>query len=266
MRLILHIWRQKNASAPGRMVRYEMNEANEDMSMLECLDVLNERLMEKGEEPVTFEHDCREGICGSCGFMINGVAHGPQRATTVCQLTLRHFKDGEELYLEPWRAKAFPILKDLMVDRSAFDRIVAAGGYISAPTGSAPDGNAILIAKEDADRSMDAAACIGCGACVAACPNAAAALFTGAKVSHLGLLPQGQPERHSRTLNLVAQMTREAFGGCSNIGECEAVCPKEIRLEVIARLNRDFRCASWASRKEPYQDPGESARWSYQPA
>jgi succinate dehydrogenase / fumarate reductase iron-sulfur subunit len=263
MRLILHIWRQKNASASGKMVRYEMTDANEDMSILECLDVLNEQLIEKGEEPVTFEHDCREGICGSCGFMINGIAHGPQPATTVCQLTLRHFKDGDELYLEPWRAKAFPILKDLMVDRGAFDRIIAAGGYISASTGSAPDGNAILIPKEDLDRSMDAAACIGCGACVAACPNASAALFTGAKVTHLGLLPQGQPERGRRGLQMVAQMTREMFGSCTNIGECEAVCPKEIRIEVIGRLNRDFRAGSWASRKEPYQDPGEFTRWSY---
>ena len=263
MRLILHIWRQKNASSPGKMVRYEMNEANEDMSILECLDVLNERLIEKGEEPVTFEHDCREGICGSCGFMINGIAHGPLRGTTVCQLTMRHFKDGEEIYLEPWRAKAFPILKDLMVDRSALDRIIAAGGYVSVSTGSAPDGNAIPIPKEDADRSMDAAACIGCGACVAACPNASAALFTGAKIAHLGLLPQGQPERYSRALNMVAQITREQFGSCTNIGECEAVCPKEIRIEVIGRLNADFRRASFASRKEPYQDPGEFTRWSY---
>ncbi len=263
MRLILHIWRQKNASSPGKMVRYEMNNANEDMSMLECLDVLNEQIIEQGEEPVTFEHDCREGICGSCGFMINGVAHGPQPATTVCQLTLRHFKDGDELYLEPWRAKAFPVLKDLMVDRSAFDRVIAAGGYVSAPAGSAPDGNAILIPKETLDSSMDAAACIACGACVAACPNAAAALFTGAKISHLGLLPQGQPERHHRALNMVAQITREAFGSCTNIGECEAVCPKEIKLEVIARMNHDFRCASTASRKQPYEDASEMARWSF---
>ena len=263
MRLILHIWRQKNASSQGKMVRYDIDYADAEMSMLECLDVLNEHLIEKGEEPVTFEHDCREGICGSCGFMINGVAHGPERATTVCQLTLRHFKEGDELYLEPWRAKAFPVLKDLMVDRGAFDRIVAAGGYISVSTNSPQDANCILISKEDSDRSMDAAACIGCGACVAACPNASSALFTGAKISHLGLLPQGQPERYSRALNMVAQMTREQFGSCTNIGECEAVCPKEIRIEVIGRLNKDFRNASVSSRKEPYQDPGEFTRWSY---
>jgi succinate dehydrogenase / fumarate reductase, iron-sulfur subunit len=263
MKLLLHVWRQKNASSPGKMVRYQMSDINPDMSMLECLDVLNEDLILKGEEPITFEHDCREGICGSCGFMINGVAHGPLRGTTVCQLTMRHFKDGEELYIEPWRAKAFPILKDLAVDRSAFDRIIAAGGYVSVSTGSAPDGNTIPIPKEDADRAMDAASCIGCGACVAACPNAAAALFTGAKVTHLSLLPQGQPERRSRALNMVAQMTQERFGSCTNIGECEAVCPKEIRIEVIGRLNRDFMKASWKSRREPYQDPSEFARWSY---
>ena len=248
MRLILHVWRQKNATSPGRMVRYEMNDANPDMSMLELLDVVNEDLILKGEEPIAFEHDCREGICGSCGFMINGIAHGPLPATTVCQLTMRHFKDGDELYIEPWRAKAFPVIKDLIVDRSAFDRIIEAGGYISVPTGSAPDGNAIPVPKEDADRSMDAAACIGCGACVAACPNASAALFTGAKIAHLGLLPQGQPERHQRALRMVRQFNAEDFGGCTNIGECEAVCPKEIKLEVIARMNRDYLQASWHRR------------------
>jgi succinate dehydrogenase / fumarate reductase iron-sulfur subunit len=244
MNLILHIWRQKNAASAGRMVRYEAGGLNPDMSMLEALDVLNERLIEQGEEPVAFEHDCREGICGSCGFMINGVAHGPQRLTTTCQLTLRHFKDGDELYLEPWRAKAFPVLKDLIVDRSAFDRIIAAGGYISVPTGSAPDGNTIPVPKDHADRAMDAAACIGCGACVAACPNAAAALFTGAKITHLGLLPQGEPERHQRALNMVAQWSLEGFGACTNLGECEAACPKGIRLEVIARMNHDYLAAS----------------------
>jgi succinate dehydrogenase / fumarate reductase iron-sulfur subunit len=248
MRLILHVWRQKNATSPGRMVRYEMNDANPDMSMLELLDVVNEGLILKGEEPIAFEHDCREGICGSCGFMINGIAHGPLPATTVCQLTMRHFKDGDRLYIEPWRAKAFPVIKDLVVDRSAFDRIIEAGGYISVPTGSAPDGNAIPVPKEDADRSMDAAACIGCGACVAACPNASAALFTGAKIAHLGLLQQGQPERHQRALGMVQQFNAEDFGGCTNIGECEAVCPKEIKLEVIARMNRDFLQASWHRR------------------
>jgi succinate dehydrogenase / fumarate reductase iron-sulfur subunit len=263
MKLTLHIWRQKSASSPGKMVRYDMDEVNPDMSVLEMLDVLNEQLILKGDEPVAFEHDCREGICGSCGFMINGIAHGPLAATTTCQLTMRHFKDGDQLYLEPWRAKGFPIIKDLVVDRSAFDRIIAAGGYISVRTGSAPDGNAILIPKEDADQAMDAAACIGCGACVAACPNASASLFTGAKIAHLGALPQGQPERERRALQMVAQMTREAFGSCTNIGECEAVCPKQIRIEVISRMNRDYLRASWGSRKEPYQDPGEFARWSY---
>jgi succinate dehydrogenase / fumarate reductase iron-sulfur subunit len=248
MRLILHVWRQKHATTPGRIVRYETNDANPDMSMLELLDVVNEALILKGEEPIAFEHDCREGICGSCGFMINGIAHGPLPATTVCQLTMRHFKDGDELYVEPWRAKAFPVIKDLIVDRSAFDRIIEAGGYISVPTGSAPDGNAIPVPKEDADRSMDAAACIGCGACVAACPNASAALFTGAKIAHLGLLPQGQPERHQRALRMVRQFNAEDFGGCTNIGECEAVCPKEIKLEVIARMNRDYLQASWHRR------------------
>jgi succinate dehydrogenase / fumarate reductase iron-sulfur subunit len=249
MQLTLHIWRQKDSRSPGRMVRYQSSDFNPDMSMLEALDVLNEELILKGEEPVAFEHDCREGICGSCGFMINGIAHGPLAATTTCQLTLRNFKDGSELYLEPWRARAFPVIKDLMVDRRAFDRIIACGGYISIPTGSAPDGNSILIPKEDADRAMDAAACIGCGACVAACPNASASLFVSAKITHLGLLPQGQPERHQRVLRMTAQMNQEGFGNCTNIGECEAVCPKEIKLESIARMNRDFLAASLTSRK-----------------
>jgi succinate dehydrogenase / fumarate reductase iron-sulfur subunit len=230
------------------MVRYDANDVNPDMSMLELLDVINEDLILKGEEPIAFEHDCREGICGSCGFMINGIAHGPLPATTVCQLTMRHFHDGDELFIEPWRAKAFPVIKDLIVDRRAFDRIIEAGGYISVPTGSAPDGNAILVPKEDADRAMDAAACIGCGACVAACPNASAALFTGAKIAHLGLLPQGQPERYERALSMVRQFNAEDFGGCTNIGECEAVCPKQIKLEVIARMNHDFIQASWRRR------------------
>jgi succinate dehydrogenase / fumarate reductase iron-sulfur subunit len=248
MRLILHVWRQKNAASPGRMVRYDATDVNPDMSMLELLDVINEDLILKGEEPIAFEHDCREGICGSCGFMINGIAHGPLPATTVCQLTMRHFRDGDQLYIEPWRAKAFPVIKDLIVDRSPFDRIIEAGGYVSVPTGSAPDGNAIPVPKEDADRAMDAAACIGCGACVAACPNASAALFTGAKIAHLGLLPQGQPERYQRALRMVRQFNAEEFGGCSNIGECEAVCPKDIKLEVIARMNHDFIQASWRRR------------------
>ena len=248
MRLILHVWRQKNAASPGRMVRYDATDVNPDMSMLELLDVINEDLILKGEEPIAFEHDCREGICGSCGFMINGIAHGPLPATTVCQLTMRHFRDGDQLFIEPWRAKAFPVIKDLIMDRSPFDRIIEAGGYISVPTGSAPDGNAIPVPKEEADRAMDAAACIGCGACVAACPNASAALFTGAKIAHLGLLPQGQPERYQRALRMVRQFNAEEFGGCSNIGECEAVCPKDIKLEVIARMNHDFIQASWRRR------------------
>ena len=250
MKLILHIWRQKSASHIGQMVRYEHTKVNPHMSFLEMLDVLNEDLIAKGEEPVAFDHDCREGICGSCGFMINGVAHGPQPATTVCQLHMRHFKDGDELYLEPWRAKAFPLVKDLVVDRSAFDRIITSGGYVSASTGSAQDANNILVPKRNSDLAMDAAACIGCGACVAACPNAAAALFTGAKISHLGLLPQGQPERFKRALGMVAQVKQELFGSCTNIGECEAVCPKEIKLEVIARMNRDYLKAAWTERPE----------------
>jgi succinate dehydrogenase / fumarate reductase iron-sulfur subunit len=254
MKLILHVWRQKSAGQAGQMVRYEHNKVNEHMSFLEMLDVLNEDLIARGEDPIAFDHDCREGICGMCGFMINGVAHGPQRGTTVCQLHMRHFKDGDELYLEPWRARAFPVVKDLVVDRSAFDRVIAAGGFISIPTGSARDGNNILVPKKNADLAMDAAACIGCGACVAACPNAAAALFTGAKIAHLGLLPQGEPERYDRAVNMVAQVKAEAFGYCTNIGECEAVCPKEIKLEVIARMNRDFTKASWTQRGDKFKN------------
>ena len=240
MKLILNIWRQKSAGETGRMVRYSLDDVSTHMSFLEMLDVLNEELITEGEDPVAFDHDCREGICGSCGFVINGIPHGPRRGTTVCQLHMRSFNDGDELFLEPWRAAAFPVQQDLCVDRGAFDRIIQAGGYISAATGSAPDGNAIPIPKNCADRSMDAAACIGCGACVAACPNASAALFTGAKISHLRLLPQGQPERFERALKMVAQANEEVFGPCSNIGECEAVCPKEIKLEVIAQMNIDF--------------------------
>jgi succinate dehydrogenase / fumarate reductase iron-sulfur subunit len=247
MKLSLKIWRQTSRKDSGKFVNYPV-EANPDMSILELLDVLNEELTEKGEDPVTFEHDCREGICGSCGFMINGIAHGPLPATTVCQLTMRHFKEGEELTLEPWRARPFPVIKDLAVDRRAFDRIIASGGYISVSTGSAPDGNAILVAKESADRAMDAAACIACGACVAACPNASAALFTGAKITHLGVLPQGKPERDMRAIRMVTQMNEEGFGGCTNIGECTGVCPKEIPLEVIAAMNRDYLRGSWRER------------------
>jgi succinate dehydrogenase / fumarate reductase iron-sulfur subunit len=230
------------------MERYDAKDVSADMSFLEMLDVVNEKLIGEGKEPIAFEHDCREGICGSCGFMINGIAHGPERGTTVCQLHMRHFKDGDELYLEPWRARAFPVIKDLVVDRSAFDRIIASGGYINARTGGAQDGNTLPVPKMDSDRAMDAAACIGCGACVAACPNASAALFTGAKISHLGLLPQGQAERSRRALRMVAQFNTELFGSCTNIGECEAVCPKEIRLDVIARMNHDYLKAKWEDR------------------
>jgi len=226
------------------MVRYEAG-ANPDMSFLEMLDVLNEDLLARGEDPIAFDHDCREGICGMCGFMIDGVAHGPKRGTTVCQLHMRHFKDGDELYLEPWRARAFPVVKDLVVNRGAFDRLIAAGGFISVSTGSAPDGNAIPVPKPAAEVSMDAAACIGCGACVAACPNASASLFTAAKITHLGVLPQGKPERLDRALKMVAQANRELFGSCTNIGECEAVCPKLIPIEFIGRMNRDYIQASW---------------------
>jgi succinate dehydrogenase / fumarate reductase, iron-sulfur subunit len=240
MRLTLHIWRQSGPTAAGRFVTYQVPEASPHMSFLEMLDVLNERLTERGEDPVAFDSDCREGICGTCGFMISGVAHGLRRATTVCQLHLREFADGDELVLEPWRAKGFPPIKDLVVDRSAFDRIVQAGGYVSVSTGAAQDANSLPVPRADAERAMDAASCIGCGACVAQCPNGAAQLFTAAKVSHLGLLPQGQPERHRRVLRMVAQMELEGFGTCSNFRECEAVCPKEISIDFIARMNRDW--------------------------
>ena len=249
MNLTLHVWRQKSSGDAGRMVRYEAKNVNPDMSFLEMLDVLNDDLLFKGEDPIAFDHDCREGICGMCGFMINGVAHGPKRGTTVCQLHMRHYRDGDKLSLEPWRARAFPVVKDLIVDRGAFDRIIAAGGFISVPSGSAPDGNVIPVPKPAAEASMDAAACIGCGACVAACPNASASLFTGAKIAHLGALPQGQPERDIRALDMVAAARAELFGSCTNIGECSAVCPKLIPLEVIARMNRDFIRASWSKRK-----------------
>lgn len=260
MRIILHVWRQRNAREEGRLVRYEVNGVNPDMSFLEMLDVLNEELFQKGEEPVAFDHDCREGICGTCGFMINGVAHGPLPGTTVCQLHMRHFKDGDELYLEPWRARAFPLVRDLVVDRSAFDRIVAAGGYISVNTGAAPEANSIPVPRDAVELAMDAAACIGCGACVAMCPNASAALFTGAKITHLGLLPQGQPEREQRAMAMVAQMNAESFGSCTNIGECEAVCPKQIKLEVIARMNHDFLQAALIGRSGYREDTDKVAK------
>jgi succinate dehydrogenase / fumarate reductase iron-sulfur subunit len=254
MKLTLKIWRQKNRNEKGVFVKYAVDDVDPEMSMLECLDVLNESLILRGEVPVAFEHDCREGICGSCGFVINGVAHGPERGTTACQLTMRHFKDGDELTLEPWRAKAFPLVKDLVVSRRALDHIIEAGGYISVSTGQAPEGNNLPVGKEVADQSMDAAACIGCGACVAACPNASAALFTGAKITHLGVLPQGEPERERRALSMVAQMNAEAFGNCTSIGECTGVCPKEIPLEVIANMNRDYLSASF-KRREDFQTP-----------
>jgi succinate dehydrogenase / fumarate reductase iron-sulfur subunit len=244
MNLTLQVWRQPASAAAGRFVTYQVRDVSPDMSFLEMLDVLNQQLILAGDEPIAFDHDCREGICGSCGMVIDGIAHGGQRATTACQLHMRHFKDGDQLTLEPWRASAFPIVKDLVVDRGAFDRIIQAGGYVSVSTGGVPDANAIPVPKESADRAMDAAACIGCGACVAACPNASAMLFTGAKVAHLGVLPQGQVERSRRVLAMVAQMDEEGFGGCTNIGECAAVCPKEIKLDVIAQLNRDLLRAS----------------------
>ncbi|HEU4329184.1 MAG TPA: succinate dehydrogenase/fumarate reductase iron-sulfur subunit [Roseiflexaceae bacterium] len=248
MKLTLKVWRQKSATAEGRFENYEAKDISPDMSFLEMLDVVNEGLIEGGKEPIAFDHDCREGICGSCGLMINGIAHGPGRGVTVCQVHMRSFKDGDTLVIEPWRARAFPVLKDLVVDRGALDRIIQAGGFITASTGSAPDANAILVPKLASDRAMDAAACIACGACVAACPNASAMLFTAAKVSHLGTLPQGQPERHERVANMVAQMDAEGFGGCTNIGECSAVCPKEIGQHFIAQINRDLLAATAAGR------------------
>ena len=240
MKLNLKIWRQKNGRSKGKMVPYAIEGVSHHMSFLEMLDVLNEDLIKKGDDPVEFDNDCREGICGMCSLVINGVAHGPQRATAVCQLHMRHFKDGQTVTIEPWRAKAFPVIKDLVVDRGAFDRIIAAGGYVSMNAGGAPDGNAIPISKEIADEAMDAASCIGCGACVAACPNASASLFTAAKISQLSLLPQGQPEQKRRVIRMVEQMDQEGFGDCSNHAECEAVCPKEISIGHIARMKREY--------------------------
>ena len=240
MNLTLHIWRQKNAQTKGKMIRYEARDINSDMSFLEMLDVVNWTLIGKGEEPIAFDHDCREGICGSCGMMINGIAHGPQRATAACQLHMRHFKDGDTIFIEPWRSKAFPVIRDLVVDRSAFDRIIQAGGYISVRSGAAPEASTILVPKDQAELAMDAAACIGCGACVAACPNGSASLFTSAKIAHLSLLPQGQPERSRRVLSMVQAMDHEGFGNCTMHRECEAVCPKEISVNFIARMNREY--------------------------
>jgi succinate dehydrogenase / fumarate reductase, iron-sulfur subunit len=246
VRLTLRIWRQAGPSAPGAFETYEVDEVSEEMSFLELLDVLNERLVAEGREPVAFDSDCREGICGSCGLMIDGQAHGPQRGTATCQLHMRLFADGDTITVEPWRAAGFPIIKDLVVDRGALDRIIESGGFITAPTGSAPDANLIAVPKENADRAMDAAACIGCGACVAACPNGAGQLFTAAKLAHLNLLPQGQPERSRRTLAMVDVM-EEYFGSCTNHRECEAACPKEISIDFIAMLHRDYRKARRSS-------------------
>lgn len=240
MKLSLKVWRQKNASSPGELVTYKADDVSPDMSFLEMLDVVNERLQEKGEEPIAFDHDCREGICGACSLMINGQAHGPNGGVTTCQLHMRSFRDGEEVVIEPFRAAAFPVVRDLVVDRSALDRVVAAGGFISVRTGGTPDANAIPIGKHEADLAMDAAACIGCGACVAACPNASAMLFVGAQVSKYRYTPQGQVERTTRARNLVQAMDDENFGNCSNHRECEAACPKEIPIRVIAELNREY--------------------------
>ena len=247
MKVTLKVWRQKDAASKGGFATYEASEVSPHMSFFEMLDVLNEELALKGEDPIAFDHDCREGICGTCGVVINGRPHGPRERTTACQLHMRSFADGDVLTVEPWRADAFPVVRDLVVDRAAFDRIVAAGGFVSATIGGAQDGNTIPIPKEDSDLAMDAAACIGCGACVAACPNASAMLFTAAKISHLGLLPQGQPERSTRVRNMVAQMDAEGFGTCTNHGECEAACPKAIRVEFIARMNADYVKAKWTA-------------------
>ncbi len=249
MILKLLVWRQKNGMSKGAMTSYTAKNVSPDMSFLEMLDVVNEDIIKSGGEPIAFEHDCREGICGSCGLMINGVAHGPDEGTTVCQLHMRSFKDGDTVVIEPWRARAFPVIKDLVVDRSAFDRIIAAGGYISVNTGQAPDGNAIPISKSASDDAMDSAACIGCGACVAQCKNASAALFTSAKIAHLRLLPQGDPERVERSLRMVVQMDEEGFGSCSNEGECEAVCPKEIGMVNISLMNREYERAIISNKK-----------------
>jgi len=242
VKVTLNIWRQADTSAKGKMHTYELDSVSEDMSFLEMLDVLNEQLNDAGEEPIAFDSDCREGICGMCGLVINGEPHGPE-VTTTCQLHMRSFKDGDKITIEPWRSTAFPVLKDLCVDRSAFDRIIQQGGYISVNTGAAPEAHSVQVPKDAADRAFDVATCIGCGACVAACPNGSASLFMGAKITHLGELPQGQAERDHRVVNMVAQHDHEGFGGCTNIGECTAACPKEIPLDVIAQMNRDLLTA-----------------------
>jgi succinate dehydrogenase / fumarate reductase iron-sulfur subunit len=250
MRLKLHVWRQQSQSAPGAFETYDAPQVSPDMSFLEMLDVVNEGLMQGGAEPIAFDHDCREGICGMCGLMINGVAHGPRKMTTVCQLHMREFSDGDELWIEPWRAAAFPVRRDLSVDRSALDRLIQAGGYVSVATGNAPEANSIPIGKESIEYAMDAASCIGCGACVAACPNGSASLFTAAKITHLGTLPQGQPERSRRALKMVLQMDLEQFGACRLYGECQEACPKGISLDSITRMNRDYLVASVTAQEE----------------
>jgi succinate dehydrogenase / fumarate reductase, iron-sulfur subunit len=254
--LTLKVWRQPAAAAAGRLVEYEARDISPDASFLEMLDVVNERLEQRGEAPIAFDHDCREGICGSCGLMINGVAHGPMKGTATCQLHMRSFKDGDVVIVEPWRAGPFPVVRDLIVDRAALDRIIAAGGYVTVNTGSAPDGNAIPIPKPDAEAAMDAAQCIGCGACVAACPNGSASLFTAAKITHLALLPQGQPERRRRSLRMVAQMDGEGFGACTLFGECQEACPKEISIETISLMNRDYLLATLVPSREPVASGG----------
>lgn len=253
MKINLRVWRQSGPDVAGQLQDYTATDVSPDMSFLEMLDELNERLMERGEVAIAFDHDCREGICGSCGVMVNGVAHGPNKGTATCQLHMRNFKDDDTIVIEPWRSAAFPVVKDLVVNRSALDRIIQAGGYVSVATGGAKDANGIPIPKDDSDAAMDAAACIGCGACVAACPNGSASLFTAAKISHLGLLPQGQPERYRRALKMVAQMDLENFGGCTLFGECMEACPKEISIDFISRMNRDFLVASATA---PYERSG----------
>jgi succinate dehydrogenase / fumarate reductase iron-sulfur subunit len=256
LNLTLHIWRQPDGKSPGKMVTYKVTGVSTHASFLEMLDILNEQLITKGEEPVAFDHDCREGICGSCSLMINGRPHGGQRATATCQLHMRLFKNNEEIWIEPWRAEAFPVIKDLCVNRGAFDKIIAAGGFITANVGSAPDANDILVPKEAADRSMDAAACIACGACVAACPNGSAMLYVAAKLVHLNVLPQGQPERMQRTKAMVNAMDAAGFGNCSNHYECEAACPKEIKRDVMAQLNRDYAKAMLVERDRSEKSDG----------
>lgn len=251
MQLTLKVWRQKDANSAGGFEEYQLDAVSEDSSFLEMMDILSEKLVAEGKEPVAFDHDCREGICGMCSMTIDGVPHGPESATTTCQLHMRHFRDGQTITIEPWRAKPFPVVKDLVVDRSAFDRIIQSGGFISARAGSAVDANAVPIDKQTADHAMDAAACIGCGACVAVCPNASAMLFTSAKVTHMNSLPQGKAEKKRRTLAMVSTMDGEGFGGCTNTGECEAVCPKSISLDMIAQLNRDYAVAQTKNFFEP---------------